>query len=195
MKNNSKERLFEMMSKIDPTFKKNYILENIKLDDYLTLDQNDLNEILKGYIDAALWTEEERLMDDVKGYNNTVSTDYDDESDESESELKLLKILRNKLNTNIITKFTKDHIDYDSLIQSYVDIKNFIKNAGSDGIIEAIEDNGNYQLGVDFWLTRNGHGSGFFNHSYQFEDDLMNAARKSKEIYVELGDDNKLYFR
>jgi hypothetical protein len=47
---------------------------------------------------------------------------------------------------------------------------------------------------MDIWLTRNGHGTGFFDRSYDNEEDLVNAARKikSKDLYV--GDDGKLYF-
>jgi hypothetical protein len=49
---------------------------------------------------------------------------------------------------------------------------------------------------MDIWLTRNGHGSGFFDHSYDDDNEkkLMDAARSLKEKYLYIGDDNKLHF-
>lgn len=131
------------------------------------MKQEDINEILKGYIEAALWTEGERLHDEkIIFIGEKIPFAY----------------------------FNFDDVDIDSRIDAYNDIKTFIKNAGDDAVQEAIDENGLSRLGVDIWFTRNGHGSGFFDHNYENEDVLMNAAKKlnSKDIY--LGDDGKLHF-
>jgi hypothetical protein len=148
------------------------------------LPQSDINEILKGYIECALWTEQERLEDDV-------TMDIDDEDmDEVE---KLIQ-LKDKFDKKSFTSFVSEDIDIDSRIDAYNDIKTFIKNAGDKAIQEAIDENGLFKLGMDIWFTRNGHGAGFFDHNYENEDLLINAGKnlKSKDLYV--GDDGKLRF-
>lgn len=59
---------------------------------------------------------------------------------------------------------------------------------------------GNYdahQAGVDFWLTRNGHGAGFWDRGLGKLGDELSAACGFKTNYGEvglyLGDDGKLY--
>jgi len=191
MKKNNKARLFEIMYKINPSFK--YILNEDLSIDNLHLDNNDLNEILKGYLESALWTEEERLKDDMESTNNVVTNDYDDEEGETEDELRFMKIMNN-FQKKSIESFTREDIDPDSLIQAFLDIKKFIINAGSIAISEALENNDKFQLGMDVWLTRNRHGAGFFDHNYEHENELTVAAENLKEVYLYVGDGNKLHF-
>ncbi len=41
------------------------------------------------------------------------------------------------------------------------------------------------QAGHDFWLSRNGHGTGFFDRDYDgFENQLQEAARRYGSVYV-----------
>lgn len=60
----------------------------------------------------------------------------------------------------------------------------YLLNAGDD------EQNGH-----DFWLTRNGHGAGFWDRGYSKEvsDHLTAACEKYGEIHIARGDDGKLY--
>jgi hypothetical protein len=48
------------------------------------------------------------------------------------------------------------------------------------------------QAGHDFWLTRNRHGSGFWDRGLQYGDILTNIAHGFGELNVELRDDNLL---
>lgn len=49
--------------------------------------------------------------------------------------------------------------------------------------------------GHDFWLTRNGHGAGFWDRGLgPIGDRLADAARAFGEAYLYVGDDNLLYF-
>ena len=63
--------------------------------------------------------------------------------------------------------FWREDIEPNSQIQAYQDIKKFIELAGKDAIAEAIQEYGFSQLGHDLWLTRNRHGAGFFDRTYE----------------------------
>lgn len=180
------------MQRLDNTFKPK-LNEDIQVDN-LHLNNDEVNEILKGYLEAALWTEEERLNDERGVNNDALSSDFDDEEDETESEIRFMKIMRNNLQSKPIESFTREDIDPNSLIQAYLDIKNFITAAGSVAVSEALEVGDKFQLGMDFWLSRNGHGAGFFDRNYEHGDELQNTARSQKEVDLYIGDDNKLHF-
>ncbi len=50
------------------------------------------------------------------------------------------------------------------------------------------------QAGHDFWLTRNGHGSGFWDRDLDDAgESLTQACEDWRELNVILGDDGKLY--
>jgi hypothetical protein len=157
----------------------------------LNIEEEDLLEIMRGYIEAALWTEAERLTAE---YNDGNNFDDDDDRDEEETDLDRLIKVQSNMNKKSFTGFVQNDIDIDSRIQTYVDIKTFIKNIGIDTYNEAIAENDLFQFGMDLWLSRNGHGAGFFDHNYDNEKILMDNARKMKEVDLYLGDDYKLYF-
>ena len=48
----------------------------------------------------------------------------------------------------------------------------------------------------DFWLTRQGHGAGFWDGDYPDEigDKLTEIANDFRELYIYVGSDGKLYF-
>lgn len=154
---------------------------------FLELSQDEMNEIFKGYLESALWTEEERLKDEA-------TSDLDAEDMEDMDDIEKIIALKGKLDKGNFNSFITDDIDVNSRIDAYSDIKKFIQYAGEESVNEAIEEEGLFRLGMDIWLTRNHHGSGFFDHYYENEDKLTAAAHQlgSKDLYV--GDDNKLYF-
>lgn len=51
------------------------------------------------------------------------------------------------------------------------------------------------QAGHDFWLTRNGHGTGFWDRGLPdpYGELLTNAAKDYGEFYVYLGDDGLIH--
>ena len=176
-----------IMETINNYFNENYVGESGELQD---LSQEDINEILRGYIECALWTEEENLRDEYRGDN----FDDDDDDDDDDDEIEKMIHLQNKFRSKNFMIFASDDIDVDSKISAYNDIKEFIKNCGDEAIDEAIDENGLFQLGMDIWLTRNHHGSGFFDRKYDNEEILTNSADNLKEKYLYIGDDNKIYF-
>jgi len=75
--------------------------------------------------------------------------------------------------------------------RSALECKLFCKKAGT--LLEGLDLE---QVGHDFWLTRNGHGAGFWDGDYEKElgDKLTAIAKEFPEINIYVGDDNKLYF-
>lgn len=143
-----------------------YLTEGIES---VAINQTDLQDILKGYLEAAIWTEEERLGEELSEFGNL-------------------------LNHKPFNNFLIDNLSVDSRIQAYVDIKTFIKNAGTEAISEALEVNDTFRLGMDIWLTRNRHGSGFFDHSYENEEILTKAAHSLGGVDLYINDLNQLEF-
>jgi hypothetical protein len=157
------------------------------------LDPLELNEILRGYIDAAIWTEEESLNSEyAEEFDKVFDPNNNDESDNDEME----NLIRKNFNNKSIEKFSKEDIEPDSLIRAYKDIKEFVNLAGEEAIDAAVSEYGYENLGHDLWLSRNGHGAGFFDR--RFDDDieksLMDSARKMGEIYMYINGDMKLSF-
>jgi len=119
-------------------------------------------KIMLGYLEAALWTEEERL-----------GQEYED------------------LDFNV-HNFTED-----AEIDVYEDIKKFISGLSektitflkSDGIVPS-------QIGHDLWLTRNGHGAGFWDRGLDEEitKDIMDSVKNLKELNLTVGDDGRFMF-
>lgn len=154
-----------------------------------------LQHIMKGYITAAIWTEEERLKEE-SGQSFEQEYDEMDATDFENTELDHLVKIQANMNNQSFDSFSENNIDADSLIQAYNDIKTFISNVNPEFIHIAIKEQGAERLGHDIWLTRNHHGAGFFDHSYDYdmEQALTKAAQELKEVNLYIGDDYMLHF-
>ena len=88
--------------------------------------------------------------------------------------------------------YTKDDIDPESLQRIIVDCTQFVHDN-----IELIKA-GNItseMVGYDFWLTRNGHGCGFFDRDLgDIGDKLTDICDEWGELHPYVGDDGKIYF-
>jgi len=156
--------------------------------------------VLMGYIKAALFTDEEELQnylqDKIDELKNQMGYDDDDEDEVSDidmiiksySENPYLKELENKL----INGFDENDINSVSKSKTRKEIEEFI-NLLSDTTLDEVEP---FDLGMDFWLTRNHHGSGFWDKGYseEAEEDLMSVVKNFKEKNLIIGDDMMLYF-
>lgn len=150
------------------------------------LSTDELKEILEGYLETALWTEEEYLTGE---YNS------DDESDEDyDTDDEIEKMVHTKTPTTVRTFNIHEDFEDNSIVKAYLDIKKFIKMAGADAVMEAINENGYDTLGHDIWLSRNGHGAGFIDHFYDHEEVLKQAARDLGTIYIYRNNNDKLSF-
>ena len=147
----------------------------------ITKEEDYLKKVVKGYIETALWTEEERLKDEMV---------YDE--DEDDEEMSEIDMIIKSYNKKDFSDFQKEDIDVDSLLDTYSDIKEFT-NLLNDSTLDEVKP---FDLGMDFWLTRNGHGTGFWDRDYseETEKDLMSAVKNFKEKNLIIGDDMMLYF-
>jgi hypothetical protein len=175
------DALKETTRNIKKFIKEVFVRENTEV----YLEENELLEIMKGYLDAAIWTEEERLQSEYQP---------DLDSNEEDSDLNKLIRIQADLNKKPFENFITEDLEPDSKIQAYMDIKNFIKIAGPQAISETLDTNNASQLGHDIWLTRNRHGAGFFDHNYDFEKQLMDAAHAIKEVDLYITDNATLAF-
>lgn len=88
----------------------------------------------------------------------------------------------------------EDHYDLDdfadeSVVDAAADCARFVADNQID--LEELSDE---DIGHNFWLTRNGHGTGFWDRGLGAVGDRLTAACKPYgERYVYVGDDNKLY--
>ncbi len=105
--------------------------------------------VLRGYLEAALWTD----SDEIGGRS------FGDFSGEA-------------------------------LTQAKNDVKRFVNMTGDS--IKGLESE---QVGHDLWLTRNGHGSGFWDRDLgEIGDELTGISEKLGNTDLYVGDDGKLYF-
>ena len=93
--------------------------------------------------------------------------------------------------TEELDEYTISDIDEKSISDALEDVNSFVRKA-SDIIIPMDYS----QIGHDFWLTRNGHGAGFWDRK-ELEggigDKLTEICKEFTEKYAYLGDDGKIY--
>jgi len=84
---------------------------------------------------------------------------------------------------------TMDYISDDSLIDAWQDVKKFILMAGS--LLDGMDSE---QIGHDLWLTRNGHGAGFWDRGLGEKGDaLTKIATSMGEKHMFWGEDGKIH--
>lgn len=70
--------------------------------------------------------------------------------------------------------------------------------SANEELLESAYANGRYgpdQAGVDYWLTRNGHGAGFWDRGLGKIGDDLSAMCRQQGVNVYLGDDGKVYIQ
>ena len=90
--------------------------------------------------------------------------------------------------------YSIDDFSEEALKQADKDCGLFIEKAKA--LIDQIDDcDYRGRLGHDFWLTRNGHGAGFWDGDYPDDigDKLTEIADEFRELHIYV-DDGKLYF-
>lgn len=87
-----------------------------------------------------------------------------------------------------------DDLAEDALLKATRDCRRFADQQAENLRLSGLGDE---QAGHDFWLTRNGHGSGFWDRDNVPEtqrEALAEAAHAFGECDLYRGDDGKLYF-
>lgn len=93
-------------------------------------------------------------------------------------------------------ELTEDHcfmsLAPETVIRVKADCDKFQELAGD--LLDSAGDDS--QNGHDFWLTRNGHGVGFWDRGYSDSvgDKLTEYAHAMGEVWIGVGDDDLLYF-
>lgn len=91
--------------------------------------------------------------------------------------------------------YSIEDIDPDTLVQMRLDCKDFQESSAR--LLAQAYATGHYdesQAGHDFWLTRNGHGAGFWDRGLGATGEALTRDAKahgSVDLYV--GDDGKVY--
>lgn len=87
--------------------------------------------------------------------------------------------------------YTEDDVDPATLDAMREDCKAFCE-ANEKDLVEGGQDDD--QIGIDFWLTRNHHGAGFWDRDLgDVGDRLTDAAHAYGEVWLYVGDDGKVY--
>ena len=94
--------------------------------------------------------------------------------------------------------FSVYDFDIDTLTTMQADCNRFQEE--NESLIEKyLDDEGKkpYEVGHDpghnFWLSRNGHGSGFFDEGTPEANQLQEIAREYGPVELYIGDDGKIY--
>jgi len=78
------------------------------------------------------------------------------------------------------SEYDTHEIDDDSISKAVADCRRFVELAGD--LLNGLEES---EIGHDFWLSRNGHGAGFFDKGLgEIGDRLQEIARSFREINV-----------
>lgn len=91
-----------------------------------------------------------------------------------------------------------DDVEQASYKEMERDVKKFVAEVERAGLLDLyIREYDGAQFGHDFWLTRNGHGAGFWSRSYdddELGDKLTKIAEKFGEAHVYVNDDGDLSY-
>jgi hypothetical protein len=205
---NNKQRLFEVMGKIDNSFKpklnEEVMNSNIdpkeNLEYFLSFNNDDIYwQWINGEIDD---NQAKEIIYDTDGISYDPNFNYKEKyslmSEQQSIELNPEEVLNSYLETalwaeggdgNELDSKTINDIDERAKQASLKDIQTFIQQAQQ----QAPEELANYDaraLGHYLWLSRNGHGAGFFDDN---NDTLQNIARAMKTADIYVGDDGKVY--
>jgi hypothetical protein len=82
----------------------------------------------------------------------------------------------------------------DAAKEAFDDIEAFIRKVGEHAIEQSLGEYGADQIGHDLWLTRNGHGAGFWDRDYKFGELLTDVSKEMGEITIYINDNGKFEF-
>jgi transposase-like protein len=148
------------------------------------LNKEEIKKQLKelNYINSSKNIKSSVIQDMVNGYLETMLWSSYDESTPSGGEP-----MDKNYNINDISEETKE--------EANKDCAEFSKQAG-DLLKDKITSEDWWDIGHNFWLTRNGHGAGFWdsdNYEKEIGQKLTEISKKFGEKSPYIGDDGKIY--
>jgi hypothetical protein len=134
---------------------------------------DEVSAFIRGYIGCALWSSTDQSREDG---GDPLDRNYSSDDIATDARYKIETECRQFLSANA------DAID----------------DYGATDEIQAIAESDGSEVmdcaGHDLWLTRNGHGTGFWDRGVgDVGDKLADAARSLGESTMYVGDDGKLY--
>lgn len=98
-------------------------------------------------------------------------------------------------NTPLDSNFSDVDIHKTSIGEARIDCAGFIQDATHAGINLETLDMDSGSIGHDLWLTRNGHGAGFWDRGLgKVGDELSVIAKVMGSVDPMVGDDGQIYF-
>lgn len=133
----------------------------------------DIEEMASAYIECALWSSS--YLADSEG--NPVAEGSDDIQD-----------------TPMDDNYGPEDIAPGTVVKMYEDCGSFVES-NKELIAQYIEQGQDArQAGYDFWLARNGHGTGFWDRGLgKLGDDLTEAAKPFGSFTLYVGNNGKVY--
>jgi hypothetical protein len=87
--------------------------------------------------------------------------------------------------------YSADDLSDEAKVKACNDLESFVTKAGT--LLDGLDPT---DVAHDFWLTRNGHGCGFWDGDYDdsIGEQLTMLSKQFGETDLYVGDDGKLYF-
>lgn len=127
----------------------------------------NLDDFTRGYIECALWAEAADYTDETRDDSSFQDNGYDESDLAPEALAKIVEDCRGFQESNM------------------PDLEEYTISGGFQDLTYA---------GHDFWLTRNGHGAGFWDRGLgELGERLTRAAKVYGSVDLYLGDDGLIY--
>lgn len=85
--------------------------------------------------------------------------------------------------------YSMDDVAFGALLQAARDLRDFCRQAGD--LLDGLEPS---RVAHDFWLTRNGHGAGFWDRGMgERGDALTRLCERFGSVHLEVGDDGRIH--
>lgn len=135
-------------------------------------------EFINGYIEAAFWTTNmDHLDPEGTGHAGALEDHFDSDD----------------IDADAMAKIEGECLVF--MVENLADLEAY-EDACLNGtrVFDESKGSPSSYAGHDFWLTRNGHGAGFWDRGLEdLGDRLTEASKLAGETWVYVGDDNKVY--
>ena len=134
---------------------------------------NGDRNFFEAYVTCALWSSNDE-SDESGGQPLDANYDESDIAPETMDKMR--------------ADYLKFQVDNADLLARYYELIPEGRDSSGEWTPEA-------QAGHDFWLSRNGHGAGFFDRDvpHELRDSLQELARRAGEFDLYIGDDGLIY--
>lgn len=149
----------------------------------MTDDQHE--SFFQGYVECALWSES--INDFATRHNAKTGEDWSEDSSMLD-----FGFDQTDLSTDALIDMRKDCEDF--IAGATSDLEDYIERLETQGLGAHAVESGAAYAGHDFWLTRNGHGAGFWDRGIGDLGDRLTAMSKPYGgANLLVGDDEQIH--